>query len=191
MPSLTYKEIASLILSKNPNPMNKFTTFIETGTYMGDTIFSMNPYFNELHTIELSERLYESAKEKAKTFLNNKIQFHHGDSSVVLPELLPKINSPTIFWLDGHFCHYDSAQGPKDCPLLEEISAIRDTLNHPAIIIIDDARLFDKVFGEDWTGINEKSILSILTSHPSQRYHCHFYIPSHIHPKDRLVIFIR
>jgi hypothetical protein len=193
MPSIQYQEIASLILSRLPLsfPSSDFTTFIETGTYMGDTIFHMNSYFKELHTIELSKILYESAKEKATTTLsNNKIQFHHGDSSVVLPELLPNITSPTIFWLDGHFCHCASEQGSKDCPLLEEISAIRDKLTSPAIIIIDDARLFNTVSAEDWSGINETSILSTLINHPSQRYVSHFYIPSHLHSQDRMIVFL-
>ena len=40
----------------------KYTCFIETGTFYGDTIFSIEPYFNNIYTIEYSEILYKKTK---------------------------------------------------------------------------------------------------------------------------------
>ena len=47
-----------------------------------------------------------------------------------------------LYWLDAHWCVADNtAGGNSQCPLLEEIKAIRH-LNEESIIIIDDARYF-------------------------------------------------
>ena len=34
----------------------KYTCFIETGTFIGETIFALEPYFKKLYTIEFSEK---------------------------------------------------------------------------------------------------------------------------------------
>ena len=34
-----------------------YNIFVETGTYLGETIFEMEKYFKELHTIEIKEEL--------------------------------------------------------------------------------------------------------------------------------------
>ena len=51
----------------------KYTCFIETGTFYGDTIFSIEPYFNNIYTIEYSEILYKKTKNK---YTGNKINFY-------------------------------------------------------------------------------------------------------------------
>ena len=71
----------------------KYSIFIETGTYNGDTIFSMESVFEKLYTIELCEKYYKNTKaiydEKKRNSIHtemdeNKIQFLLGDSSIVL-----------------------------------------------------------------------------------------------------------
>ena len=42
---------------------SNYPLFIETGTNQGDTIFSMEPYFKNLITIELSEKYYTNTKK--------------------------------------------------------------------------------------------------------------------------------
>ena len=78
----------------------EYSVFVETGTYLGDTIFAMEPYFNTLYTIELKEQFYKSVKAK---YNGNKINFLLGDSAVVLTGVLPTIQTPTVFFLDGHW----------------------------------------------------------------------------------------
>ena len=56
--------IDTTFLSKLQDDYRKYTCFIETGTYMGDTIFSVEPTFNELYTIEFSEHYYNHTKNK-------------------------------------------------------------------------------------------------------------------------------
>ena len=149
--------IDKLFLEKLHDNYTKYPCFIETGTYNGDTIFAVESYFNELYTIEFSEKYYNCTKNKYK---GHKIKFILGDSSIVFESLLPKINDKCIFFLDGHWSGDDTGRSHKDCPLVEEITHINNLFTNDAIIIIDDFRLFglDKSSGklnEDWSEINK------------------------------------
>ena len=73
----------------------KYNCFIETGTFCGDTIFSLEPYFNKLYTIEFSEAYYNATKNK---YNGNKINFILGDSVIMLEQLLPTITDKSIFF---------------------------------------------------------------------------------------------
>jgi hypothetical protein len=166
----------------------KYSCFVETGTYNGGTILNLEPYFDKLYTIEVSEKYYNNTKNK---YSGDKINFLLGDSSVVFESLLPNINDKCIFFLDGHWSGYDTGRSNKDCPLNEEIKNINDLFQNDAIIIIDDYRLFglDKSSGkldEDWSKINKTNLLSILSKRISKVYH----LDSKIAKNDRLIIHI-
>jgi hypothetical protein len=71
--------------------------------------------------------------------------------------LVKKLDGPTLFWLDGHWC---IGGGGKDaeCPLMEELLAISDLKS--SIIMIDDARCFLGPLppphnSKDWPRIDE------------------------------------
>jgi len=161
--------------------------FLETGTYLCHTIFAMEPHFQRLYTVELKEEFYENAKKK---YGGDKIEFYLGDSAIVLPEILPTIPGDTIMFLDGHYSCANTAQGPKDCPLYEELTAIRDKFKHRAILIIDDCRLFGlgpkTGFGCDWEEINESGLLDALKPRIAKWY----YLPSYLHEKDRMIVHL-
>lgn len=167
----------------------KYTCFIETGTFHGGTIFSLEPYFHKLYTIEFSEKYYNNTKSK---YRGNKINFLLGDSAVVLERLLPTITDKCIFFLDGHYSGGDTGQSNKDCPLYEEIMHINNLFTKDAIIIIDDVRLFglSKLsggkFNEDWSEINKEHLLHILQGRINKVYH----LDSAYAKDDRLIIHI-
>jgi|LakMenEpi03Aug12_release.lakeMendotaPanAssembly.Ray.scaffolds.fasta_scaffold775175_1 hypothetical protein len=137
----------------------EWPVFIETGSYHGDTIFAMEPHFDELHTVELSDDLY---RKLVGRYHGAKIRFHHGDSAEVFASLLPSLQTPAIFYLDGHWSCGGTARGPVDVPLLQEMEAISRYFSPAAVIIVDDLRLFGQGphCGEpvDWTGINPASV---------------------------------
>jgi hypothetical protein len=170
-------------LSKLQDDKTKYSYFIETGTFNGDTIFALEPYFDKLYTIEISEKYYNNTKEK---YEGNKINFILGDSGVVLEKLLPTITEKCIFFLDGHWSGEDTGRSNKDVPLEEEITSINNFYKQNAIIIIDDFRLFGLKKGEDWSKISKNKLLNILSSRISKVYH----LDSVISKDDRLIIHI-
>lgn len=112
-------------------------TFVETGTYMGDTAEWASTQWPLVHTIEKSPSLFKPKPE----FSN--IRYYLGDSRVVLKEELWNTISkePCIFWLDGHWFDADLVAGDEgDCPLMDELRII-DGTNLPHVIFIDDAHL--------------------------------------------------
>lgn len=78
-----------------------------------------------------------------KEFKNDKkVVILNGDSGVVLKEVVPGLNNPAIFWLDGHYSAGVTARGEKDCPIKAEIDAIFKDNRFEHVLLIDDARCF-------------------------------------------------
>jgi hypothetical protein len=114
--------------------------FVETGTYEGDSVQAATEFFDELHTIELSDELFAGAAERFKD--TPQVQVHHGSSPDVLEELSGQLSRRSVlYWLDAHWCGEASAGGEVECPLLFELEAI-GSLGERSVVMIDDARLF-------------------------------------------------
>lgn len=162
--------------------------FLETGTCTGATIFAMEPLFQNLYTIEISDTLYKETKSK---YLGSKIKFIHGDSSRCLERILPKIELPCIFFLDGHYSSGNTGRGEKDCPLIEELIQIYNSFESKGIIIIDDVRLFGRCNEpdcmEDWSDISVNKVYEIL----NKRITCSYFLDSEYAGNDRMVIHIQ
>jgi hypothetical protein len=119
--------------------------FIETGTYLGETLSYVAKKGLLCSSIELSKDLYEAACKQFKDFTN--VTLIEGDSGLRIPELLEEVNAPVLFWLDGHYSHGITAKADEDTPISRELRAI---LNHHIknhVILIDDARYFDGTNG--------------------------------------------
>jgi hypothetical protein len=121
---------------------NKFQikTFVETGTYFGDMVDGVKRLFETIYSIELDKGLYKQAQSRFEGEKN--IHLIRGDSSVELQKIITEIETPTLFWLDGHFSGGVTARGDKSTPILEELECI---LGHPIeghVILIDDARCY-------------------------------------------------
>lgn len=147
----------------------KYSCFLETGTYWGTTMWALQPYFNRLISIELSEYHYQYCNSIIEQKNLNNIQLYNGDSSIIIEQILPNIKENIIFFLDSHYSADDTAKGKKDVPLLEELKAI-DKRNNDDIIIIDDHRLFGKVIATDkndnvdWSQVTEESVIKCFNS---------------------------
>lgn len=113
--------------------------FVETGTFRGDTARWAAEIFDSVHTIELSEQLYEAFHHDLDLIPN--VHTHFGDSADVLPQLMSDLEGKrALHWLDGHWSCGETAGEDKECPLLEEL----ESLIHRSqdLILVDDARLF-------------------------------------------------
>jgi predicted SAM-dependent methyltransferase len=114
--------------------------FVETGTYLGDSAIAASKVFEQVHTIELSDNLYQSAIEKFKD--NPKIRCYPGDSADVMRKLVPALSGRVLFWLDGHYSGGITSSGKNNTPILSELEAIGLLPSKEAVILIDDLRLF-------------------------------------------------
>src|ERR1700735_559891 len=106
----------------------------ETGANFANMLYVNQNRFREIYSIELDGRRAESARRKFAKRPN--IHVLQGDSGKVLPQLLPALKEPCLFWLDAH--DYDVSS-----PVKQELSAI---YSHPVrghVLLIDDARWFD------------------------------------------------
>jgi hypothetical protein len=115
-------------------------TLVETGTYYGDTLYALRHDFDRLYSIELDEQLHRWAR--ARFVRTPQVELLHGDSGVVLPQLLPRLRERCLFWLDGHFCGGLTACADQVSPILRELGYLlaADAPDH--VVLVDDARLF-------------------------------------------------
>lgn len=120
----------------------KLDTFVESGTYLGDTCEVAKKFFSEVHSIELSKQLYIAANKRFQSDQN--VFLYHGDSSEVFPKILPYLNNNVLFYLDGHYSGHVTARGKSETPIIQELEAVRDSKIKDAVILIDDIRGFQK-----------------------------------------------
>lgn len=142
--------------------------FIETGTYFCEMVLAVQYHFEKIISIELSNVLAERARRIFSQF--GHITIIHGDSGDILKDVLADIDSPCLFWLDGHYSGGCTARGKKDTPIMEELGhisdhSLRSFQDH--VILIDDARCFN---GEnDYPKLNELKDF-ILKWHPDWKF---------------------
>lgn len=114
--------------------------FVETGTCYGEMVFAVRRLFNEIHTIELDHNLAEKAKKRFPR--NRHIHVHQGDSALLLPQLLAKVDKPVLFWLDAHYSGGLTAKAALNTPIVAELTTIFKHRPNGHVILIDDAREF-------------------------------------------------
>lgn len=113
---------------------------VETGTYQGDMVEAMRCLFDRVYSIELSETLFEIAKERFRRVKN--VFLICGDSAVELGKVIHEIDRPALFWPDGHYSGGVTARGRNSTPIYEELNHILSSSEKHHVIVIDDARLF-------------------------------------------------
>lgn len=113
-------------------------TFIETGTFMGDSAVWASGIFESVYTIEAAERYFSKAKQRLSNFKN--VNVLYGKSSDLLPECVSSSTPKRLFWLDAHYMGGTSFGEDFECPLIEEIQSI--PVDSDSWILIDDARYF-------------------------------------------------
>lgn len=116
-------------------------TFVETGTFYGDTLAAVQDDFERLISIELHPRL---ARRAARRFGHTpRVRIVQGDSSDQLEAILREVGGPAVIWLDGHYSGMLTARGESgDTPVLRELDAVLRAGTSADAILVDDARLF-------------------------------------------------
>ncbi len=114
-------------------------TFVETGTHEGRMIEKIGHEFEQVYSIELNDRLFDMAVKRFQGRPN--IHLLHGDSAILIKKVLNEVQGRALFWLDAH----DSGTITADnAPIVKELEAIfvHPIKNH--LILVDDARHFDR-----------------------------------------------
>jgi hypothetical protein len=119
-------------------------TFVETGTYRGDTIAAVRTHVAKSISIELDETLCALARQRFHRHPDVEILW--GDSGTLLADVVEKLTEPAVFWLDGHYSGGATADSGGDAPILNELEAVLMS-SVPHLVLIDDARLFDGTNG--------------------------------------------
>jgi hypothetical protein len=117
------------------------SSFVETGTFKGDSVALVRSIFSEIHTCELSSELHQAALHRFEA--DKAVTCHLGSAGDLLKRISQQLaERPVLYWLDAHWCAGENTAGEESqCPLLEELEAIYPL--HPnSVVWIDDARYF-------------------------------------------------
>lgn len=145
-------QLNEAIQVKNVLKFYNVQNFVETGTGAAEVVRSVSNIDEKvnIHTIEIIEEIYNKNVFNYSKFKN--INWHLGQSSKILPEIIPTLQGNTLFWLDAHFPGADfglSSYGDeldlnKRLPLQNELEIIannRDVTND--VFVIDDLRIYE------------------------------------------------
>jgi hypothetical protein len=115
--------------------------FVETGTYLGDTVWLLRNTVKDIVSIEVEPTLARVAQNRFRHWGN--VRILTGDSGQLMRGLVDEIRiRKAVFWLDGHYSSGITGRGSSDCPIIGELTAILPALTEGSLIIIDDARCF-------------------------------------------------
>jgi hypothetical protein len=140
-------------------------TWIETGTYLGETTSFLAKFANTIYSLEPEKSLFYNASKYFETKKNVKIIW--GSSEEILPNLVKSLSDQEIddvsFWLDGHYSAGITFLGERETPIVFELNLISKFLNKfsKVTIFVDDVRQFSKSDDDK----NQYPSLSFLASY--------------------------
>jgi hypothetical protein len=115
--------------------------FVETGSHTGNTVeVARQLGFKTIYSVELSTKWHKHCVERFKGY--DGIHMLHGNSAVMLKNILQQAGKPCVIWLDAHFSGGDTACGDLPCPIYDELDAIAQDKCKEHTILIDDLRGF-------------------------------------------------
>lgn len=115
-------------------------TFVETGTFKGDTLAVVAATGIRSISVELSHEYFNRANQRFAGRRN--VELHQGDAGEVLPRIVATLSEPALFWLDGHYSAGETAHGELASPVSAEVQCILDSPVKGHVMLIDDAHDF-------------------------------------------------
>jgi len=118
------------------------TIFVETGTHLGDSVqVALDLGFTKVISIELIELYYKQCEKRfAEEIEKGTVVLFKGDSAELMTEMLALVDTPALFWLDGH---------GDNVPLDGELKAIKEHTVKNHTILIDDIPKYPKYFTKE------------------------------------------
>jgi SAM-dependent methyltransferase len=164
--------------------------FVETGTYLGDTLAQLADDFESLHSIELSSDCYAHAS--ARFADKPQIRLVNADSTSGLDTVLRGLSEDrALFWLDAHYSGGETAKGQSNTPVKAELETILAHPHRNDIILVDDLRYFWQVLSgfrqhEAISGYPSAAEIVQLLNNGARQYDCFVLsdallaVPSHL-----------
>ena len=143
-------------------------TWIETGTFYGETTKLLSTFANVVFSIEPAHFFAQKAINRFASFEN--VHILEGASQDEVPKLLEELSAhqklDVSFWLDGHFSSGQTFRGSSGTPIREELATIALRLPEfeRATILVDDIRCFSSSLIE----FNDYPSISYLSSWAEQ-----------------------
>jgi hypothetical protein len=119
---------------------NHLRVFVESGTYLGETVAFMRRYCSWVYSVEFQPHLARAAQSRFADDL--RIRIVEGNSADWLPRIIAELKEPALFWLDGHFAVGTARNGEIACPTMQELAAVLGDARFSHIVLVDDAREF-------------------------------------------------
>ena len=124
----------------------KSGTWVETGTYLGDTTKFLAKNFPDSRIISLEPQnsIFKFAKFRLRRKKN--VEIINGSSEEMFEKTVNKLVGPVNFWLDGHFSGDITYQGESISPIIKELNLIekyKASMGSLAVFV-DDIRDFDE-----------------------------------------------
>ena len=118
-------------------------TWVETGTFLGDTTALMAATGNVVFSIEPEPNLYARAVQRFHELRN--VTIINDLSEIAMPKILRSLHGNVNFWLDGHYSGGITHKGPQDTPLFDELKTISANLENlnKVVVMVDDVRCCD------------------------------------------------
>ena len=121
-------------------------TWVETGTYLGDTTKFLASNFpnSKIFSLEPQNSIFKFAKFRLRRKTN--VEIINGSSEEMFEQILNKLDGPVNFWLDGHFSGDITFQGESISPIIKELNLIEkyEARMGNFVVFIDDIRDFDE-----------------------------------------------
>jgi hypothetical protein len=148
--------------------------FIETGTGYGLTAVVAAKLFKRVYTIELLPEVYEQQVGELLTMKN--VERLCGDSRDLLKDIVNRLDSPSMFYLDAHYNGMGERRSDIECPLLDELEIIFGKPMRTNCIVIDNVGMFVHPHPphrpEEWPKIGEIGELIRSRCHSSIQIFC-------------------
>lgn len=131
--------VKRMCLSRNAIPGS---TFIESGTFLGETTRFLGDRYPKVISIEPEPKLFENAREFFESYAN--VEILNGTSETVFPNLIPQLRGDVSFWLDGHNSNGITYKASTDTPIACELQVIEENISNfeKISVCIDDVRCF-------------------------------------------------
>ena len=117
-------------------------TWIETGTFFGDTTEFLARKASHIYSIEPSPILAERARRRFVSKPN--VTVLEGLSEDHFARTLEELSGTVSLWLDGHYSGGPTHKGPVETPIISELEAVKETLQRFSrlAVCVDDFRCF-------------------------------------------------